>query len=191
MQAWMAMLDSGGWSSMVNCHLRIPNIHSIAFWAEECQRLYNSSQLAGLWDCVRSISKLCLCGLPDWCMTPLCKMISGTLKWNKEPITCTKTGICKVELVLGDHQVRLASIIVHSSICHWTIPPTEHILKSQIKAAGLLRFNSVGVEIRGLRPEVVAKGDEVSVHYRSRTNMRRRLSTEILAQVDRRTREHL
>ena len=55
----------------------------------------------------------------------------------------------------------------------------------------LLWFNSVGVEIRGLRPEVVAEGDEVLVHYRSRTNVRRRLSTEILAQVDRRTREHL
>ena len=48
-----------------------------------------------------------------------------------------------------------------------------------------------GVEIRGLRPEVVAEGDEVLVHYRSRTNVRRRLSTEILAQVDRRAREHL
>ena len=55
----------------------------------------------------------------------------------------------------------------------------------------LLRFNSVGVEIRGLRPEVIAGDDEVSVHYRSRTNMRRRLSTEILAQVDRRTREQM
>jgi hypothetical protein len=62
-------------------------------------------------------------------------MILGTLKWNQEPIACTKTGICKVELVLRDRQVRLAGIIVYCSICCRTIPPTEHILKSQIKAA--------------------------------------------------------
>ena len=55
----------------------------------------------------------------------------------------------------------------------------------------LLRFNLVKVEIRELRPEVIAEGDEVLVHYRSRTNVRRGLSTKTLAQVDRRTREHL
>ena len=55
----------------------------------------------------------------------------------------------------------------------------------------MLRFNSAGVEIRGLRPEVVTEGDEVSVPYRSRTNVKRRLSTKALALVDRRTREHL
>ena len=33
----------------------------------------------------------------------------------------------------------------------------------------------MGVEIRGLRPEVVAEGNEVSVHYRSRTNVGRGL----------------
>ena len=55
----------------------------------------------------------------------------------------------------------------------------------------VLRFNLVKVEIRELRPEVIAESEEVLVHYRSRTNVRRRLSTEILAQVDRRTREHL
>ena len=35
----------------------------------------------------------------------------------------------------------------------------------------VLRFNLVKVEIRELRPEVVAESDEVLVHYRSRTNM--------------------
>ena len=36
----------------------------------------------------------------------------------------------------------------------------------------MLQFNSVGVEIHGLRPEVIAEGDKVLVHYRSRTNVR-------------------
>ena len=49
----------------------------------------------------------------------------------------------------------------------------------------------MGVEIRGLRPEVVTEGDEVLVYYRSETNVNRRLSTKTLARVDRRTREHL
>ena len=53
----------------------------------------------------------------------------------------------------------------------------------------LLRFNLMGVEIHGLRPEVITEGNEVLVYYRSRTNVRRRLSIETLAQVDRRTRE--
>ena len=35
----------------------------------------------------------------------------------------------------------------------------------------LLWFNLVGVEIRELRPEVVAESNEVLVHYRSRTNV--------------------
>ena len=35
----------------------------------------------------------------------------------------------------------------------------------------MLRFNLVRVEIRELRPEVVAEGDGVSVHYRGRTNV--------------------
>ena len=35
----------------------------------------------------------------------------------------------------------------------------------------VLRFNLVRVEIRELRPEVVAESDEVLVHYRSRTNV--------------------
>ena len=35
----------------------------------------------------------------------------------------------------------------------------------------MLRFNLVRVEIRELRPEVVAESDEVLVHYRSRTNV--------------------
>ena len=39
----------------------------------------------------------------------------------------------------------------------------------------MLRFNLVRVEICELRPEVVAESDEVLVHYRSRTNVRRRL----------------
>ena len=34
----------------------------------------------------------------------------------------------------------------------------------------VLRVNLVRVEIRELRPEVVAESDEVLVHYRSRTN---------------------
>ena len=35
----------------------------------------------------------------------------------------------------------------------------------------MLWFNLVRVEIRELRPEVVAESDEVLVHYRSRTNV--------------------
>ena len=35
----------------------------------------------------------------------------------------------------------------------------------------VLRFNSVRVEIRELRPEVLAESDEVLVHHRSRTNV--------------------
>ena len=54
-------------------------------------------------------------------------------------------------------------------------------MTSEVKSADLLRFNSVGVEIRGLRPKVVTEGDEVLVHYRSRTNRKRRLSTKTLA----------
>ena len=49
------------------------------------------------------------------------------------------------------------------------------------RAVLLLRFNLVGVEIHGLRPDVVAEGDEVSVYYRSRTKMGRGLSTKTLA----------
>ena len=37
--------------------------------------------------------------------------------------------------------------------------------------ATVLRFNLVRVEIRELRPEVVAESDEVLVHYRSRTSV--------------------
>ena len=46
-----------------------------------------------------------------------------------------------------------------------------HPLLSLTKKDTLLRFNLVRVEIRELRPEVIAESDEVSVHYRSRTNM--------------------
>ena len=35
----------------------------------------------------------------------------------------------------------------------------------------VLRFNSMGVEIHELRPEVVAESEGVLVHYRSRTNV--------------------
>ena len=35
----------------------------------------------------------------------------------------------------------------------------------------MLRFNLMRVEIRELRPEVVAESDKVLVHYRSRTNV--------------------
>ena len=35
----------------------------------------------------------------------------------------------------------------------------------------VLQFNLVRVEIRELRPEVVAESDEVLVHYQSRTNV--------------------
>ena len=35
----------------------------------------------------------------------------------------------------------------------------------------VLRFNLVRVEIRELRPEVVAESDKVLIHYRSRTNV--------------------
>ena len=45
----------------------------------------------------------------------------------------------------------------------------------------VLRFNLVRVEIRELRPEVIAESDEVLVHYRSRTNVWRGLSTKTLA----------
>ena len=45
----------------------------------------------------------------------------------------------------------------------------------------VLQFNLVRAEIRELRPEVVAESDEVLVHYRSRTNVWRRLSTKTLA----------
>ena len=47
------------------------------------------------------------------------------------------------------------------------IQSTAHI----INIWDVLRFNLVRVEIRELRPEVVAKSDEVLVHYRSRTNV--------------------
>ena len=46
-------------------------------------------------------------------------------------------------------------------------------LRTTMKLEGkehMLRFNLVRVEIRELRPEVVAESDEVLVHYRSRTN---------------------
>ena len=45
----------------------------------------------------------------------------------------------------------------------------------------VLRFNLVRVEIRELRPEVVAESNEVLVHYRSRTNVWQGLSTKTLA----------
>ena len=35
----------------------------------------------------------------------------------------------------------------------------------------VLRFNLIEVEIRELRPEVLAESDEVLIHYRSRTNV--------------------
>ena len=47
-----------------------------------------------------------------------------------------------------------------------TVPPTSHMCIS-----ALLWFNLVRVEIRELRPEVVAESNEVLVHYRSRTNV--------------------
>ena len=37
--------------------------------------------------------------------------------------------------------------------------------------SSLLRFNLVRVEICELKPEVVAKGDGVLVHYQGRTNV--------------------
>ena len=37
--------------------------------------------------------------------------------------------------------------------------------------SGVLQFNLVRVEIRELRPEVVAEDDGVLVHYRGRTNV--------------------
>ena len=40
-----------------------------------------------------------------------------------------------------------------------------------LKITKVLRFNLMRVEIRELRPEVVTKGDDVLVHYRSRTNV--------------------
>ena len=40
-----------------------------------------------------------------------------------------------------------------------------------LETVDLLRFNLMRVEIRELRPEVVAESDEVLVHYRSRTNV--------------------
>ena len=43
---------------------------------------------------------------------------------------------------------------------------SEALARTQV-----LRFNLVRVEIRELRPEVVAESDEVLVHYRSRTNV--------------------
>ena len=49
-----------------------------------------------------------------------------------------------------------------------TLNPTE---VSVGFASILLRFNLVRVEIRELRPEVVAESDEVLIHYRSRTNV--------------------
>ena len=60
-------------------------------------------------------------------------------------------------------------------MCRYSHIDTDRIL------VFLLRFNSVKVEIRELRPEVVAESDEVLVHYRSRTNVRRGLSTKTLA----------
>ena len=47
--------------------------------------------------------------------------------------------------------------------------------------ATVLRFNLVRVEIRELRPEVLAESDGVLVHYRGRTNGQRGLSTKTLA----------
>ena len=40
-----------------------------------------------------------------------------------------------------------------------------------VVTGGVLRFNLVRVEICELRPEVVAEGNKVVVHYRSRTNV--------------------
>ena len=45
----------------------------------------------------------------------------------------------------------------------------------------MLRFNLMRVEIRELRPEVVTEDDDVLVHYRSRTNVWRELSSKTLA----------
>ena len=50
-----------------------------------------------------------------------------------------------------------------------------------VSCSFVLRFNLVKVEIRELRPEVLAESDEVLVHYQSRTNVRWGLSTKTLA----------
>ena len=47
----------------------------------------------------------------------------------------------------------------------------SHSFFSSCFGYGMLRFNLMRVEIRELRPEVIAEGGEVLVHYRSRTNV--------------------
>ena len=67
----------------------------------------------------------------------------------------------------------------HSDMIHKSISIHDYPIIFSVSL--LLWFNLVKVEIRELRPEVVAKSDEVLVHYRSRTNVRRGLSTKTLA----------
>ena len=47
----------------------------------------------------------------------------------------------------------------------------KHKIKMKEERLRVLRFNLMRVEIRELRPEVVAESNEVLVHYRSRTNV--------------------
>ena len=63
--------------------------------------------------------------------------------------------------------VYIDDIVIHTK----TLEEHRCITKEVLEILRVLRFNLVRVEIRELRPEVVAEGDEVLVHYRSRTNV--------------------
>ena len=63
----------------------------------------------------------------------------------------------------------LTVIATHISI-HQPSAPSISPMRCHMTSK-VLRFNLVRVEIRELRPEVLAEGDGVLVHYRSRTNV--------------------
>ena len=70
-------------------------------------------------------------------------------------------------------------IYLSFSVQEMVLPPLHEFPHQE--PLTLLRFNLVRVEIRELRPKVLAESDEVLVHYRSRTNVWRGLSTKTLA----------
>ena len=109
-----------------------------------------------------------------WCLNKKKKKLDSC---NVKPTHTSNIWISnhKGSITAGDLELpHLGVECTHSLSMPWT-------LQISLGAWRMLWFNLFRVEIRELRPKVVAESDEVLVHYRSRTNVWRGLSTKTLA----------
>ena len=63
------------------------------------------------------------------------------------------------------------TVIYNLKLYNMIIQPLQLSSMAHLTSERVLRFNLMRVEIRELRPKVIAESDEVLVHYRSRTNV--------------------